>query len=60
VSTVLMLELEALDLTARIERISWATASQELSACFAPLTDRPQGLIDIAAGAPFEKVQIIL
>jgi hypothetical protein len=60
VSTVLMLELEALDLTARIERISWATASQELGACFAPLTDRPQRSIDIAAGAPFEKVEIIL
>ena len=48
VSTVLTLELEALDLTARIESISRATASQELGACFAPIIDRPQRLIDIA------------
>jgi hypothetical protein len=48
VGTVLMLELEALDLTARIERISLATANQELSACFAPITDRPQRLIESA------------
>jgi hypothetical protein len=48
VSTVLMLELGALDLSARIERISRATATQELSACFAPIKDQPQRLIDIA------------
>jgi len=46
VGTVLILESEALDLTARIERIS---ESEELSACFAPTTDRPQRLIDSAA-----------
>jgi len=49
VGTVLMLELEALDLTARIERISLAAASQELSACFAPIPDQPQRLIESAA-----------
>jgi len=48
VGTVLMLELEALDLTARIERISLCTTSEELSACFAPITDRPQRLIESA------------
>lgn len=49
VGTVLMLELEALDLSARIERISLAAASQELSACFAPMPDQPQRLIESAA-----------
>ena len=49
VGTVLMLELEALDFTARIERISLAAASQELSACFAPIPDQPQRLIESAA-----------
>ena len=44
-----MLELEALDLSARIERISLAAASQELSACFAPMPDQPQRLIESAA-----------
>jgi len=53
VSTVLMLEFEALDLTARIERISLARATQELGACFAPLTDRPQQLIDLANSGVF-------
>jgi hypothetical protein len=43
VGTVLMLELEALDLTVRIVRIS---ESEELSACLAPITDRPQRLIE--------------
>ena len=46
VGTVLMLESEALDFTARIERIS---ESEELGACFAPTTDRPQRLIESAA-----------
>jgi hypothetical protein len=46
-----MLELEVLDLTARLEKISLTVASQELSACFAPVTDRPHRLIDIAKSA---------
>jgi hypothetical protein len=41
-----MLESEALDFTARIERIS---EGEELGACFAPTTDRPQRLIESAA-----------
>ena len=47
ISTVLMLELEALNLTARIERVSMATTGQVLGACFVPVTDGPQRLIDI-------------
>jgi len=53
VSTVLMLELEALDLTARIERIFRATTGLDLGACFAPIADRPQRLFDIANSTVF-------
>jgi hypothetical protein len=53
VGTVLIMELEALVLTARIQRVSLATASRELGACFAPIIDRPQQLIDNADSSGF-------
>jgi hypothetical protein len=49
VVTVLMLELEALNLSSRVERASETTFNQKLSAYLEPISDQPRRLIESAA-----------
>jgi hypothetical protein len=50
IRTVLMLELEALDLASRLDRI-YEAADHKLSVCLEPIADHPQRLIDSATGS---------
>jgi hypothetical protein len=46
--TVLMLELEALNLSSRVERVSETAPNRKLSAYLEPISDQPRRLIDRA------------